>query len=199
MGMTKLRTATLTAAVLALSACVNLGGSKPPPFLLTLDADEVPAAGTMRSSADAATLTVMIPSAPQKLRTPRIPVQQGDGAVTYIVEAQWVEAPQRLFQRLLADTLGAKSKRLILDESIDAPSSGEQLVGQLLEFGVDARTNEAVVVYQAMIVSAGGKTMRQQRFAARSNVAVIDGPGAARALTRAANMVAADVTKWVEP
>lgn len=196
--MTMFRTAFLLTTAFALAGCVNLGGGKAPPFLLTLDADAVPAAGTTRSNAEARPLTVLVPTAPQKLRTPRIPVQQDDGSVAYVVAAQWVDAPQRLFQRLLADTLGAKTGRLILDDGQFLTAPGEQLAGQLIEFGVDARSNEAVVVFQAMIVSGGGKTVRQQRFEAREAVAAIEARSAAAALTRAANNVAGDVAKWVE-
>lgn len=194
--MTMFRTGLMLAATVALTACVSFGG-KAPPFLLTLDADVAPAAGAPRSSADATTLTVLIPTAPQKLRTQRIPVQQDDGSVAYVVEAQWVEAPQRLFQRLLSDTIGASTDRLVLDEGQYLAAPGEQLAGQLLEFGIDARSNEAVVTYQAMIVSGGGKNVRQQRFEAREGVSVIDARSAGTALTRAANKVAGDVAKWV--
>src|SRR3546814_11316793 len=82
-----------------LSGCIGLGG-KTPPFLLTLDPEAEPQAGTARTAAEAATLTILIPTAPQKLRTTRIPVQQDDASVTYVKDAQWVEAPSRLFQRL---------------------------------------------------------------------------------------------------
>jgi cholesterol transport system auxiliary component len=194
--MTMFRTGLTLAAALALTACVSFGG-KAPPFLLTLDADAAPAPGTPRSSSDATTLTVLIPTAPQKLRTQRIPVQQDDGSVAYVVEAQWVEAPQRLFQRLLSDTIGASTDRLVLDEGQYLAAPGEQLAGQLLEFGIDARSNEAVVTYQAMIVSGGGKNVRQQRFEAREDVSAIEARSAGAALSRAANKVAADVAKWV--
>lgn len=197
--MTMGKSAIIVAAALALSACVNLGGTKTPPFLLTLDAEAVPPVGAQRSNADAVPLTVLVPSAPQKLRTPRIPVQQDDGSVAYIVEAQWVEAPQRLFQRLLADTLAAKTGRLVMDEAQFVTAPGEQLTGQIVEFGIDARTNEAVVVFQAMIVANGGKAVRQQRFEARQKVGVIDARSAGTALTRAANKVAGDVAVWVGP
>lgn len=182
---------------LSLAGCVNLGGGEAPPFLLTLSPDAVPAAGTPRSNAEAKTLTVLIPTAPQKLRTQRIPVQQDEGSIAYIVEAQWVEAPQRLFQRLLSDTISASSDRLVLDEGQYLTAPGEQLAGQLLEFGIDARTNEAVVTYQAMIVGAGGKQVRQQRFEAREDVGTVEARSAGAALSRAANKVAGDVAKWV--
>jgi cholesterol transport system auxiliary component len=185
------------AAALALTGCVSLGG-KTPEMLLTLDAEAVPPAGITRTTADARPLTVLAPIAPQKLRTQRIPVQQDDGSVAYVVDAQWVEAPQRLFQRLLSDTLTARTGRLVLDDAQYLTAPGEQLAGQLIEFGIDARSNEAVVVFQAMLVSGGGKTVRQQRFEARAPVAVIDARSAGTALSRAANKVAGDVAKWVE-
>src|SRR3546814_7549035 len=107
-----LRTPMLAALGAAtLSACVSFG-SEPPPFLLTLTADAAPAAGEeARTAGEAQALTVLIPTAPQKLRTQRIPVQQDDASIAYVKDAQWVEAPQRLFQRLLTET-DRKSTRL---------------------------------------------------------------------------------------
>ena len=180
-----------------LSACFSLGG-KPPPFLLTLDPDAAPAAGTARSATDAATLTILIPTAPQKLRTQRIPVQQDDSSVAYVKDAQWVEAPQRLFQRLVSETVAARTSRVVLDEGQYLTAPGEQLAGQLMEFGVDARSNEAVVAYQAMLVSAGGKTVTQRRFEAREAISgKVEAKPVGEALTRAANRVAVDVAGWL--
>lgn len=196
--MIHFRTTFIIAAALSLAACVNLGGDKGPPFLLSLNAEAAPKTDETRTNANAAALTVLQPSAPQKLRTPRIPVQQDDASVAYVVGAAWVEAPQRLFHRLLADTLAAKTGRLVLDESQMLAAPGDQLAGQLLEFGIDARTNQAVVVFQAMLVSKDGKTIRQQRFEARQSVAVIEPRAVGSALNRAANKIAADVALWVE-
>ena len=193
-----LRTSLLVAAAaVTLSGCIGLGG-KTPPFLLTLDADAAPPAGTARTAAEAATLTILIPTAPQKLRTPRIPVQQDDASVTYVKDAQWVEAPQRLFQRLVSETVAARTSRVVLDEGQYLTAPGEQLAGQLMEFGVDARANEAVVVYQAMLVSAGGKSVTQRRFEAREPIGgAIEAKPVGEALTRAANKVAVDVAGWL--
>jgi len=180
-----------------LSACFSLGG-KPPPFLLTLDPDAAPAAGIARTAADASTLTILIPTAPQKLRTTRIPVQQDNSSVTYVKEAQWVEAPNRLFQRLVSETVSASTSRVVLDEGQYLTAPGEQLAGQLMEFGVDARTGEAVVVYQAMLVAAGGKTVSQRRFEAREAIGgEVEAKLVGEALTRAANKVAGEVTGWL--
>ncbi|ABF52199.1 ABC-type transport auxiliary lipoprotein family protein [Sphingopyxis alaskensis] len=180
-----------------LSACFSLGG-KPPPFLLTLDPDAAPATGTARTAADAATLTILIPTAPQKLRTTRIPVQQDDASIAYVQDAQWVEAPQRLFQRLVSETVAARTSRVVLDEGQYLTAPGEQLAGQLMEFGVDARSNEALVVYQAMLVSAGGKTVTQRRFETREPIGgKVEAKPVGEALTRAANRVALDVAAWL--
>ena len=105
------RTALLASVVaVCLTGCIGLGG-KTPPFLLTLDADAAPTSGEARTAAEAATLTILIPTAPQKLRTTRIPVQQDEASVTYVKDAQWVEAPQRLFQRLVSETVAARTSR----------------------------------------------------------------------------------------
>ncbi|MBL0914407.1 MAG: membrane integrity-associated transporter subunit PqiC, partial [Sphingopyxis sp.] len=150
------RTALLASVVaVCLTGCIGLGG-KTPPFLLTLDPDAAPEAGSARTAAEAATLTILIPTAPQKLRTTRIPVQQDNSSVTYVKDAQWVEAPSRLFQRLVSETVAARTARVGLDEGQYLTAPGEQLAGQLMEFGIDARSDEAVLGYQAMLVSAGG-------------------------------------------
>jgi cholesterol transport system auxiliary component len=193
-----LRTPLLAAAAaVSLSACIGLGG-KTPPFLLTLDADAAPPAGAARTASDASTLTILIPTAPQKLRTTRIPVQQDNSSVTYVKDAQWVEAPQRLFQRLVSETISARTTRVVLDEGQYLTAPGEQLAGQLMEFGVDARSNEAVVVYQAMLVSAGGKSVTQRRFEVREPIGgAVEAKPVGEALARAANKVAIEVTAWL--
>ena len=192
------RTALLASVVaVCLTGCIGLGG-KTPPFLLTLDADAAPTSGEARTAAEAATLTILIPTAPQKLRTTRIPVQQDDSSVTYVKDAQWVEAPQRLFQRLVSETVAARTARVVLDEGQYLTAPGEQLAGQLMVFGIDARSNEAVVVYQALLVSAGGKTVTQRRFEVREPLAAkIEAKPAGEALARAANKVAVDVAAWL--
>ncbi|PAL22557.1 ABC-type transport auxiliary lipoprotein family protein [Sphingopyxis sp. GW247-27LB] len=180
-----------------LSACVSFG-AKPPPFLLTLTADAAPAAGEARTANEAQALTILIPTAPQKLRTQRIPVQQDDASIAYVKDAQWVEAPQRLFQRLLSETVAARSSRVVLDEGQYLTAPGEQLAGQLMEFGVDEATNEAVVVYQAMLVNSGGKSVTQRRFEAREPIAgKVEAKPVGEALTAAANKVAGEVAGWL--
>lgn len=187
----------LAFAAVSLSACFSLGG-KVPPFLLTLDADTAPVAGEARTANEGTTLTILVPTAPQKLRTTRIPVQEDNASVTYVKDAQWVEAPQRLFQRLISDTVSARTSRVVLDEGQYLTAPGDQLASQLVEFGVDARSNEAVVVYQAMLVSSAGKTVTQRRFEAREAIGgKIEAKPVGEALTRAANKVAVDIATWL--
>lgn len=184
------------ALLLALGGCISLGG-KVPPYLLTLDAAAAPQVAAPRTASEANVLTILIPTAPQKLKTTRIPVQQADDTVAYVVEAQWVEAPTRLFQRLLSETVMARSNRVVLDEGQYLTAPGDQLAGQLLEFGVDARTNEVVAVYQAMLVTAGGKSVTQKRFEARERIAAVESKAVGAALGVAANRIAADVAAWL--
>ena len=187
----------LAFAAVSLSGCFSLGG-KVPPFLLTLDADAAPVAGEVRTANEGTTLTILVPTTPQKLRTTRIPVQEDNASVTYVKDAQWVEAPQRLFQRLISDTVSARTNRVVLDEGQYLTAPGDQLASQLVEFGVDARTNEAVVVYQAMLVSAAGKTVTQRRFEAREAIGgKVEAKPVGEALTRAANKVAVDIATWL--
>ena len=194
----RVRTPLLLAfATVSLSACFSLGG-KVPSFLLTLDADAAPVAGEARTANEGTTLTILVPTAPQKLRTTRIPVQEDNASVTSVKDAQWVEAPQRLFQRLISDTVSARTNRVVLDEGQYLTAPGDQLASQLVEFGVDARSGEAVVVYQAMLVSSAGKTVTQRRFEAREAIgAKIEAKPVGEALTRAANKVAVDIASWL--
>src|SRR3546814_4938853 len=93
-----LRTPMLAALGAAtLSACVSFG-SEPPPFLLTLTADAAPAAGQARTTGEAEALTILIPTAPQKLRTQRIPVQQDDASIAYVRSEEHTSELQSLMR-----------------------------------------------------------------------------------------------------
>lgn len=185
------------AASLALSGCLSFGASVPD-SLMTLSTNAAPApAGAVRTGTMTSALIVLVPTVPQKLRTPRIPVQSSDTSVAYLAKAQWVEPPSRLFQRLLTETIGAGGERVVLSESELVTGPGELLSGELAEFGVDARTNQVVVVYQAARVQQDGTVIVQQRFEAREQVSEITAASVGPALNRAANRVAADVSAWL--
>src|SRR3546814_12264144 len=104
------------------------------------------------------------------LRTQVYRGEQDHAVIVSVKVAQWGWAPQLLVQRRPSEPVAARTSRVILDEGQYLTAPGEQLAGQLMEFGVDEATNEAVVVYQAMLVEAGGKTVTQRRLEAREPI-----------------------------
>lgn len=183
-------------AALLLTGCISFGG-KPPPSLLNLSADVAPAANSAHSGSAQTALTIVIPSVPQKLRTPRLPVETGGTQIAYLKDAQWVEPPARLFQRLLTETLSAGGQRLVLTETELITGPGELLSGDLLNFGIDADSNQAVVTYQAIRLTNDGSMISQRRFEARESVGTLTPASAGAALNRAANRVAGEVAAWM--
>ncbi len=190
-------TATLAVLSLSLGGCLSSITGSVPDNLLTLSAENALPADAQRQGTVASSLTVLVPTVPQKLRTPRIPVQATPTSIAYVADAVWVEAPARLFQRLLSETVAARTNRLVLDESQYITGPGELLAGELLEFGVDAASGQVVVSYQALRLTGNGEAVAQRRFEAREGVGEINPANVGNALNRAANRVAIDVAAWV--
>jgi cholesterol transport system auxiliary component len=182
------------AAALALSGCLSFG-PKVPPTLMRLTAD-AELATSSRTSPPAEAITVVPPTAPAELNTPRVPVRTGATSVAYVKDAQWVEAPSILFARLLSETIAAKSGRVVLDPKQFTFDPGQRLTGTLQTFGLDADRMEAVLVYDAAVLR-GKDAVETRRFEARVPVAALDAANAPAALNRAANQVAAEVAAWV--
>ena len=185
------------AAATLLSGCLSLGGDVPDSLLTLTSANAVPPGADARRGMVGDALTIMVPSTPQKLRTPRVPVQSGAINIAYVQGATWVEPPARLFQRLLSETVTARTSRLVLDESEFVTGAGEVVTGQLLDFGVDADAGQAVVTYLAVRMPGGGGAVEQRRFEARAPLVRIDGQSVGAALNTAANRVADDVATWL--
>jgi cholesterol transport system auxiliary component len=181
---------------LTLAACVSLG-SKPPALLLNLTPAQMVAANQSRSVATGEAISIAVPVAPQALATNRIAVTDGPVAIAYVKDAAWVEPPARLFQRLLSETVAAKTGSAVLDPRQFSIDSGTQVTGQLRAFGMDATTSEAVVIYDAALSRDKGKRIETRRFEARQSVGVIDGRSSGNALNQAANKVADAVAAWV--
>ncbi|MBU6252710.1 MAG: membrane integrity-associated transporter subunit PqiC [Alphaproteobacteria bacterium] len=193
-----MRSLFLASAALALGGC-SLGlTAKAPAFLMTLTPDQRPPASEGGAVESAAVLTVMTPLAPQAIATTRLPVAQGQTALAYVKDAVWVEPPARLFQRLLAETIRARSGRVVLDPRQFNMDPGATLSGQLLRFDVDERGATAIVVYDATLSGEADPPVRTRRFEARVAMGRIDAQSASQALNRAANQVAADVADWVK-
>ena len=138
----------------------------------------------------------MAPEVPRKLDTNRVPVQIDDSSIAYIKDAFWADKPARLMQSLLGETVSAKTGRLVLNE-VDAGGNARHfLSGSLLEFGVDAASNEAVVVYDAVKLVRGQPT-EKRRFEARRSLSEVEAVTAGAALNSAANEVATQIAEWV--
>jgi cholesterol transport system auxiliary component len=178
-----------------LSACsLGLTG-KAPPFLLTLTPSASPAANAGTNVAAVDTITITVPIAPQAITNNRVPVSSDGTAIAYIKDAVWIEPPARLFQRLLSETVRARTGRIVLDPRQFTEQPGAQLSGQLLHFEIDEPTRQAIVVYEATL--SGGKSVRTRRFEARAPLSVIDARSSGTALNRAANQVAGEVSAWI--
>ena len=180
--------------IVALGACVSFGG-KAPASMLVLTADNVVAAGTARTASVADALVIQIPQVPPKLDTNRVPVQIDASNIAYLKEAFWADKPARLMQMLVAETVSAKSGNLVLNE-VDAGGKAVRYIsGSLLEFGIDAETSEAVVVYDVVKIIRGSAT-EKRRFEARRPVTAIAPAPAGAALNAAANDVAGQIADW---
>jgi cholesterol transport system auxiliary component len=184
------------AAAFALSACFSFG-AKPPPWLMRLSADTaIPADAAGRSSDPAQAVTVVLPTVSQELATVRVPVRTGATTLAYLKDAQWVEPPAVLFGRLLTETIGATTGRVVLDPKQFVFNPGTRLTGQLQTFGIDADRMEVVAVYDAAL-SRTPDRVETRRFEARVPLAAANAASAAPALNQAANKVAADVAGWI--
>ena len=183
------------AAAAALSGCISFG-SKPPPYLLRLTPEAAQPTAARAAPTEQA-ITVVVPTVGQELRTQRVPVRTVGGThVAYLEDAQWVDLPAPLFARLLSETIGARTGRVVLDPKQFTFDPGQRLTGTLQSFGIDADAMQAVVVYDAA-VARGAEAVETRRFEARVPIAAIDAASAADALNRAANQVAAEVAAWV--
>ncbi|MFM9937632.1 MAG: ABC-type transport auxiliary lipoprotein family protein [Novosphingobium sp.] len=191
---------TVPLLALALSGCVNIG-AKAPGSLLSLTADTAPAVGTGASGKLSDALVVLEPEADAGVAVLRVPVQIDDAQIAYVKGTQWVERPSRQFQHLLAETLRTRGQRLVVEGGIkradDAGTgSGLRIGGRLLMMGFDARTRAAVVRFDGLKLSGGGK-IETRRFEARVPGVQPDGDSLGPALNEAANKVAGEVADWV--
>ncbi len=197
--MRLLRLALPVIAALPLAACLSFGES-PPDSLSTLTPTSAVPAGQARAARDGQTVIVAVPTVPQELSTPRIPVQSGATAIAYLKDAQWVDAPNRLFRDVLAETIQSRTAHAVLDPRQAAIAGGIRLGGKLTQFGLDSASRTAVAVYDATLVrgkdgaSTGGEV---RRFEARVPVTAETPQAVVPALNQAANQIAVDVADWI--
>ncbi len=186
----------LLAAALPLAGCISFG-AKPPPSLLTLEEAAMPAVGKVENSANARSIVIQVPTTPAAIAVTRVPVEETPTSLAYVKNAQWAEPPARLFARLLADTVTARTNMVVLSsvQSIADPSA--TLAGELRRFGLDATRREAVVVYDAALTPAGKDNVCKRLIEAHLQIGAIDAANAGPALSNAANRVAGEVATWV--
>jgi len=181
---------------LALAGCVSLGGAKAPESLLTLTATTEAPAGTGASGNAAGALAVAEPDAPASIDVVRVPVQVDDANLAYLKDAVWVDKPARLFRRLLAETIRARSGRVVIDSDDPALVAHNRLRGTLRTFGYDAQSGSVIVRFDAV------RDLNDHEIETRRFESVIPGVPAkagfvGKALNDAANDVAGQVAEWV--
>jgi len=191
------RLAMVSGVSLFLTGCVSLGSAEAPPSLLTLTADTSVSAGTLRSGKRTDALVILLPETPRKLNTARIPVQVSSSSIAYLKDAVWADKPAKLWQELLAETIAARTNRLILNNIDAGGKEKSQLSGILIEFGIDAASNEAVIVYDA-VKHRDSQSVEKKRFEIRKSVYAIEAAAAGEVLNEAANELAKEVSDWVK-
>ncbi|HWU04778.1 MAG TPA: ABC-type transport auxiliary lipoprotein family protein [Novosphingobium sp.] len=196
------RAALISGAMLMLGAgllggCVNLGGGKAPPQMITLTPLAPAPAGSAAtlSAAPADVLVVAEPEAERALTIPRVAVQVDATGIAYLKDGMWAERPTRLFRDLLAETLRQRGKKLVMEDDEDTPKGAPRLGGRLLALGYDARGHAAVVRFDAVKHLPNG-TIATRRFEAREEHISPNARDVAPALNRAANQVVAEVADW---
>lgn len=181
--------------LLLLAGCISLGG-KAPKQLISLTPDHSAPAGNLGAAASREALVVLDPEADRRLDVQRVPVQVDDATIAYLKDATWVERPARQFRRLLAETIRAKGKRLVV-EAGDASEGGKSILGgRLLDMGYDARSQSVVLRFDAMRWDAAGNVV-SRRFEATVPGVAPKVESVAPALNKAANDVASQVADWV--
>jgi cholesterol transport system auxiliary component len=182
-------------ALLALGGCISLGG-KAPKQLIRLTPEATAPAGDMGSAALRDALVVLDPETDRRLDVQRVPVQIDDATIAYLKDATWVERPARQFRRLLAETIRARGKRLVVEAGDTGELGRTTLGGRLLDMGYDARSQSVVLRFDAMRTDAAGNA-QSRRFEATVPGVSPKVESVAPALNKAANEVASEVADWV--
>jgi len=196
--MMRIPSKAVAAALIALplAGCISFG-PKTPPFLMALTPAETLPADAVRKAGPGEAITVYTPSVPQSLLTVRVPVAAGANSVTYLKDAQWVEAPNRLFQQLLANTIAARTGKVVLNPRQSTIDPGQRLSGDLERFGLDVQAMKVVVTYDAIKQTRGAENIETRRFEATAPVSAAEAHAVAAALNVAANQVATQVADWI--
>lgn len=191
----KARLAAVLTATIALGGCVSLG-AEPPEQLLTLTPIASAPSGAAAAGEVANALAVQVPEASQRLNVTRVPVQVSPSQIAYLENAFWVDEPAELFRNLLAETIRARTSRLVVGGGELQYAAATQLSGRLVEMGYDASTGSVSVRYDAMLALPDGE-IRTRRFENIVSGIAPEAQAVGPALNQAANQVAVEVADWV--
>ncbi|MCT2399701.1 ABC-type transport auxiliary lipoprotein family protein [Novosphingobium mangrovi (ex Huang et al. 2023)] len=187
----------IAAACLGLSGCISLGG-KAPEELFRLTAEETAPAGAAVSGQLADAIVVLDPDADRSLDVLRVPVRVDASRLAYLKNAAWIEKPTRQFRSLLAETIRARTGKLVV-EGGDYEVTGKTVIGgRLLRLGYDAQKRAVVVSFDAVRTDGiDGSQIATKRFEAVVNDVVPKAEAVGPALNAAANDVARQVSDWL--
>lgn len=183
------------ALALILGGCLSLGG-KVPATLFTLTPESSIPAGTALSGKPSDGIVVFEPETDKRIGVQRIAVQVDGSNVAYLKDAMWVERPARLFQNLLAETIRAKSGKLVFLSDDTVGPTATRLSGRILDMGYDARSMSVVVRFDAVRTSGDG-TVSTKRFESTVTGVAAEAVQVGPALNQAGNEVAQQVAEWL--
>jgi cholesterol transport system auxiliary component len=186
----------IATAALILGGCVRFG-AEPPRQLLGLSAADSIAAGRDMTAPTGRALTVLDPVTPRAFDNLRVAVRTGPTGYAYVKKAQWTDTPRHMFRRLLGETIAARTGRLVVDPAQFTTDPGSRLMGEIVDFSIDAQARRATVTFDASLIAADGSTVSKQRFTASAPVSKIDPATVATPLNSAANDVARQVADWI--
>lgn len=195
-----MRTALILGGLALLAGCgplVQVGSPKAVPAVLyTIRADAplpAPAAGQLGPI-----VVVEHPAVVGKIQTLRVPVLMGDTRIAYLKDAQWVENPSRLMQRLLVDRMNAAGMTAVGPGIRE--ERGRLVTTTIREFGLDARDRaapKAVVRLDVVLSGTGGKLLGARQFEADVPIANETPDAVVNGLSVGANRVAGELADWV--
>jgi len=110
-------------AVLPLTGCISLA-PKPPARLMTLTAASPLAPGTAITTGDDKAVQIARLGAIPALSTQRVLVTDGPTGIAYLKGGLWAAQPTDLFRGLLAETITARTGRVVTDPRLLPPARG---------------------------------------------------------------------------
>lgn len=200
-SMIPLRAAAVLALAAPLAGCISLG-PKPPETLIRLTAAQHAPADAGAPLDPARALIVMMPSAPAETTVTRVPVRSGAANLSYLKDAQYADAPPKLFRDLLLDVIRARTGRDTLEMRDSRYAAAPRLGGRIDTFAVDAPGRKVDLVFDALLVTpqaapGAEPKVTARRFEAHVPVSAVDAANVSPALAQAANDVAVQIADWV--